>query len=294
MKTEFFTLCPLCQGREFSLRYDLSNLKVFQCRACSLVFLNPYNPPSEMSAFYQNHEARVQANSRLASYYSYLGGSRTEKFFDETLVRLKPYLSGDRAALLDIACGNGHFLSRAKQKGWEVRGLDSSAENSRSAWENHQITVAVSDFGGYRTNERFDCVSLWDFIEHVPDPRALLAKAGSFLKPSGVLLVATPDHFSLINFLADLIHLLSFGLIKKPLQVLFVPEHILYFTDRTLKKMLEENGFEIIRVIKTGTDIDRYQTSPLFNWTARILLLMSALFHWQNRIVVFARKRNSN
>ena len=247
-----------------------------------------------MASLYQNDETRTQANPRLATYYDHLAGSRTEKFFDTALDTLKSHLPAANASLLDMACGNGHFLSRAKRKGWKVRGVDSSRENSRWARENLQIHVDVSDLTDYETSERFDCVSLWDFIEHVPDPRALLMKAGSFLKPDGFLLLATPDHFSLINFLADFIRLVSFGLIKKPLQVLFVPEHVLYFTDRTLKKMLEENGFEITRVIKTGTDIDRYQTSPLFNWTAKILLFMSALLRLQNRIVIFARKRNLN
>lgn len=257
-----------------------------------MVFLNPYYPPSEMVSFYRDPKAMAQANPRLATYYENLEGSRTEKFFDKSLDRLKRYLSQDGASLLDIACGNGYFLSRAKQKGWQVRGLDSSPESSRLVWGNLHVSVDVSEVEHYQSNEQFDCISLWDFIEHVPDPKTLLEKAESLLKPGGILLIATPDHFSLINFLADRIHLLSLGMIQKPLEILFVPEHILYFTDQTLKRLVEECDFEIVDTMKTGTDIDRYRTSWIFNATAKILLLASRWLCWQNRIVIFARKRN--
>ena len=291
MKEAFFTLCPLCQGKDLALTYDLKTLKVFKCRACSLKFLNPYFPPSEMISFYSDKRVMTEINPRLAHYYDNLEGSLTERVFDQSVDDLSELMPRPSASLLDIACGNGFFLSRAKRKGWNVKGVDCSSESSLAALKDFQIQVDVSDFENYRSSGSFDCVSLWDFIEHVPNPKELLQKAKAFLKPGGVLLVATPNHTSLINFWAGLFYRLTFGWVQAPLRMLFVPEHILYFDSKTLQRALEENGFEVAKIVKTGTDIDRYQTHWLFNFTAKALLFFSKIFNAGNRVMIFARKK---
>ncbi len=287
-----FTHCPLCDGKNFSLKYELSPLKVCQCPDCSVMFRNPYTPPSEMAAIYSTRQSMEGVNPRLATYYDGLAGSKTERFFDRCLEKLDRLKPGGSRSILDLGCGNGYFLWRAKRRGWAVKGIEPSEEAGRNAWEKFQIEVSRINFEAYENPERFDCVSLWDFIEHVPNPRELLRKAHSLLKPDGILLVATPDHFSLIDFLADLTYRSSFTLFRKPLELLFVPEHTLYFTDSTLRRVVEEGGFEITEVVKTGTDIDRFQTGALFNAAAKVALTFSRWLHWENRIILFAKKRD--
>lgn len=256
-----------------------------------MIFLNPYLPPAGMAKLYSSHESRSETNPRLATYYERLEGSETERFFDECVEKMGRCTSLNSHSLLDVGAGNGHFLWRAKQKGWTVRGIEPSEEDARLAREKFQIEIISQDFENYSPHETFDCITMWDFIEHVPNPKEILEKANALLKPGGLLLVATPDHTSLINFLADLIYKISFLTIPKPLEVLFVREHILYFTDSTIRKVVRESGFEIVEEVKTGTDIDRYRTSWLFNVTAKVLLILSKWFHRENRIIIFARKR---
>ena len=201
MQQALFTLCPLCQGRHFSLKYDLPSLKVFQCSSCTMTFLNPYTPPSEMVLFYSDKTSMAHANPRLSSYYENLEGSQTGRFYDQCIRKLSALIPGDGTSLLDVGCGNGYFLSRAKQQDWAVTGIEPSAENGRHAKENFNIDVAITDFESYPVGRTFDCVSLWDFIEHVSNPKEVLGKVKALLKPNGIILLATPDHFSLINFL---------------------------------------------------------------------------------------------
>jgi len=256
-----------------------------------MIFLNPYTPPSEMVSLYADRERMAQANPRLEHYYENLEGSRTERFFDHCVEKLSSLIGYDGASLLDIGCGNGYFLSRAKRRGWSVKGLEPTQKNAQTAKRNFGIDVSVTDFDHYDGKDRFDCISLWDFIEHVPNPGQILSKVNALLKPNGIVLIATPDHFSLINFLADLIYNFSFRRLKKPLEVLFVSEHILYFTDKTLRRAVKESGFSLVEEMKTGTDIDRYQTGFLFNLTAKLLLIFSKSLRWENRIVMIARKK---
>lgn len=257
-----------------------------------MIFLNPYLPPAGMTRLYSSQESRLEGNPRLATYYERLEGSETERFFDACVEKIRGWTTPHSSSLLDVGCGNGHFLWRAKQKGWAVKGIETSEEDARSAREKFEIEVTSQDFENYPKGETFDCIAMWDFIEHVPNPREILEKARTLLKPGGLLLVATPDHFSLINFLANFIYQISFHAIQKPLEVLFVPEHILYFTDSTVRSLVKEAGYEIVEEVKTGTDIDRYQTSWFFNVTAKFLLALSKWFHWENRIILFARKKD--
>lgn len=256
-----------------------------------MMFLNPYTPPSKMVSLYSTKESLVQTNPRLSHYYDRLEGSRTERCFDEYVDRVSALIPNDHPFLLDVACGNGYFLYRAKRKGWAVQGVETSREAAESAREKYGVEVTTADFLSYDSETRFDCVSLLDFIEHVPNPREILRKARSLLKEGGILLLATPDHFSFINSVASMAYRTSFSAFRRPLEILFVPEHILYFTDQTLRKLVEEGGFKILEVIKAGTDIDRYNTSRLFNWAAKTALLISKWLHWENRIIILAQKK---
>jgi 2-polyprenyl-3-methyl-5-hydroxy-6-metoxy-1,4-benzoquinol methylase len=243
-----------------------------------------------MAALYESRDALREHNPRLASYYERLPGSRTERFFDESLERLSDLTGKKQGSILDVACGNGHFLWRAKLRGWSCKGIETSAVQAREARERLGLEVVSQSVEEFSNGEAFDCVTLWDFIEHVPNPRDILAKVRSWLRPGGMVLVATPNHASLINFIAAAMFRCSFGRVRMPLETLVVPEHVLYFTEKTAARLLEESGFKIREIVKTGTDIDRYETDMLFNLTAKALLAASKLLRWENRVVLFAER----
>jgi SAM-dependent methyltransferase len=88
----------------------------------------------------------------------------------------------------------------------------------------------------------YDVVTMWDLIEHVPDPSATLAACRRLLAPGGILVASTPDAGSLPAVL--LRHLwLGFRC---------VDEHIYFFTRRTMRRMLEKAGLEARRFFAVG------------------------------------------
>lgn len=287
----FFHACPLCQQKNLVPKFSLRSVQLFQCRSCSMMFLNPYVSPEQLARIYENQQKLTEAHSRLSSYFQNLEGSQTEKFYDHCLEKISSWIPGPTRSLLDIGAGNGYFLWRAKQKGWSVKGIDPSVENSQFAREHFQIQITPASFENYAAEGLFDCLTLWDIIEHVPDPLGMLQKAYSLLKPGGILLIATPNHDSLINFLAEASYCFSLGVFQGAMELLFVPEHILYFTVRTIRPAVEHSGFSILELSKTGTDIDRYHTSIFFNQAAKMALRLASWLHWENRLVVIARKR---
>lgn len=285
----FFGQCPLCDRKQLRARYQVDSVKVFQCVSCKLLFLNPYLSSQSMLRAYASTEAMQLTRQCLGHYYDHWEGSQTEKFQQWILDTIGRFRSP--GSLLDVGCGRGHFLSLARRLGWKVQGLEPAQEHAEygKRKEGLEIVSAPMEEADFEA-QRFDVISLWDVIEHVHDPRMTLAQLSRWLKSRGLLLLATPNHDSLLNFIAERIYLFSGGLLKKPLSFFYVPEHILYFTPDTLRQLVEGCGFRVLKEIKTGTDIDRYKVSKKVKWVAKVLLGLARLLHAENRVVMICEK----
>lgn len=289
MEWNFFDQCPLCGSKRFGPQFNLDTVKVSQCTACRLSFLNPYLSPTSMAEVYSTTRAMQQANPFLGHYYGSLEGSQTEDFYLQILKHLAVLQPG--GSLLDIGCGRGDFLSRAKEFGWRVSGLEPAQEHAQYGIEKlgidiQRATLEEADF----EKASFEVITLWDVIEHVPNPRNTLHRLSQWLKKDGILLLATPNHQSLPDFMATAVYLLSGGLIQRPLTYFFVPEHVLYFTAPTLRSLVRRCGLQPLQEIRSNTDIDRYATSSLFKVSAKILLFLAKVCRAENRITLICRK----
>lgn len=285
----FFEKCPLCQGIKFRKRFDLGSLKVFRCQSCGLQFLNPYVAPKSMVEVYASTEAMQEANPLLGHYYDLIEGSPTERFYRQVLKKLQPFKGG--GSLLDIGCGRGHFLSLARESGWKVKGLEPAAEHAQFGRAKLGIEIQVATLEEARfEKESFDAITMWDVIEHVPNPYETLNQVSRWLRKGGILLLATPNHESLIDFLATAILTFSGGLIQRPLTYFFVPEHVLYFTPSTLRQLVRRCRLNPLREIQSGTDIDRYAVGAFVKITARVLLKLASLCRAENRMTLICQK----
>ena len=288
-----FEACPLCGASRESFQnwfaYDL--VKVAECSSCGFRFLNPYLPSESMIKIYSSHQSMAAANKKLEKYYEDFEGSETEKGFQHSLKMLEDL--GAQGSLLDIGCGRGKFLDLARSRGWQVAGIEPGEEHTLYTKEKLKIEVTKTSLEAAQfPAERFNVITLWDVIEHVADPKDVLKKVRSWLRPGGLILLATPNHQSLLNFLARRVYVLSGGRIKKPLAYFFVPEHVLYFTPVSLRQLVKECGFVPVREMQTGTDIDRYSVTPLVKLTAKALLPLAKLLRSENRMVWICRRSN--
>jgi SAM-dependent methyltransferase len=94
-------------------------------------------------------------------------------------------------ALLDVGCGSGAFLARMRGLGWQVAGVEPDPAAADAAKRVHGIDVEtdLARFG----DRRFDAITMHHVIEHLPDPRAELARIARHLSPHGRLVVVTPN-----------------------------------------------------------------------------------------------------
>ncbi len=140
--------------------------------------------------------------------------------------------------IFDIGCATGIFLDEARRRGWQAAGCDVSAfgveQARRRGIDAHQAD-ATQAFEACR-EARFDAISLWDVIEHLPEPAAVIRTAAAHLRPGGVLALSTGDLGSLCARLTgSRWHLFN------------LPEHLFFFTRASLRGLLEACGLRVVR-----------------------------------------------
>jgi 2-polyprenyl-3-methyl-5-hydroxy-6-metoxy-1,4-benzoquinol methylase len=100
------------------------------------------------------------------------------------------------------------------------------------------------------SNGEFDVITSFEVIEHINNPREDTSHIYNFLRKGGLFYLTTPNFNCYLRF-----HL------KADYNVIVYPEHLTYYTKRTLKKILREQGFKAVKVLTTGISITRLKTS---------------------------------
>jgi 2-polyprenyl-3-methyl-5-hydroxy-6-metoxy-1,4-benzoquinol methylase len=243
--------CNLCGGDSAEPYLELNGLTIRKCPGCGLLYVNPRPSPEALKELYTAEYFSNQDNCFKGRYFGYVdyAGNRGEitDSFRPRLERIEAVLDGRRGRLLDIGCALGYFLHLAAQNGWQVYGTDVSAAAAASAAgvPGASVFCGPVEAAGFAPGS-FDAVTMWDVIEHLPDPAATVRHANKLLKPGGVFALVTPDAGSLAARL----------LRSRWPEFRRIEEHIYFFSRGTLAALLKKHGFEVVRVEGAGRIFD--------------------------------------
>ncbi len=291
MRKAFSAICDLCGSGNIRPLYNFKFSKVARCLNCNLIFTNPQTTEEEMKRIFSSKELCNKLFPELKNYDECFEKEKSSvaRTYNQILKEIETYKKKGR--LLDIGCGRGEFLDRARKKGWEVYGLDFSQPSAHYAKKHFGIEVLVSNFEKANFNENFfDVVTMWDYLEHTKKPSLILEKAAKSIKKDGILVVASPNLDSLLEITAKFIYRISFGKVEMPLAKQYPFTHHYHFTLETLAKYLEKCGFKIIKVIKENTHLERLNLTFLNKLVLAFIFRLSKLSARQNRMIIFAQK----
>ncbi len=197
---------------------------IVQCTRCWLVFQNPQPDPAAVLAAYEEVVDERYAEEREGRVHT----------FRRALRELEEYAAPGR--LLDVGAHLGVFIEVARAAGWEAEGIEPSRwAVAEARARGIPITCgALAEFDA--APGTFDAVTMWDVIEHLPDPLAELRRAHELLRPRGTIAISTMD-------------------VEAPIARLlgrrwpwYMEMHLIYFSRRTLARMVETAGFEVLNV----------------------------------------------
>lgn len=239
--------CPVCEqddrGR-FKNYYD-GGQKLYRCLNCG--FVADYPGPGASTVILSYEEGPFEWGG-VESPWLYPGRERAlEDIADRIL------LGGGHGKLLDVGCGDGHFLTICQRKGFDCHGVeDSKALAEHAARAGAQIVQ-----GRYRSDmfegSSFDVISFIQVIEHIPDPRSVIRIAHRHLRAGGILCIEVPSRTAPHFLLYQSSRIKWF--IDPPRGV--ISNHVNYFHPASIRYLTQAEGFEEIS-LTTGRWAAKY------------------------------------
>lgn len=95
--------------------------------------------------------------------------------------------------ILDIGAGTGDFVKTCSKQNWVAYGIEPN-ENARNLAKKKGCNI-YSDYSNL-INEKYDVITLWHVLEHIPDIENELKKIKTLLKPNGMIIIAVPNFIS--------------------------------------------------------------------------------------------------
>ncbi len=226
--------CALCGGERFLPALSCEGFAFVRCARCGLVQRNPQPTSEAVSARYRERHGDDYLDYELSNETAFL--------------RLQNLALADigfdreaRGSFLDVGCATGALIAELRGAGWRTAGVELCAQSADYARRERGLDVrptaierAGLEAGG------FDVVHASHLIEHLNDPRSFVREARRILKLGGTLLVATPN---IAGFQARL-----FASAWR--SAIF--DHLYLFSKRTLRALLESEGFRVERTATWG------------------------------------------
>lgn len=200
--------------------------QVVRCNICDVVYLNPRLKPNVIIESYAEGDDEsfiAQDAMRIRTFEKAL--RHLAQKYDISLTKTK---------ILDIGCAGGAFLKAADNLGMSTIGIEPNRWLCEYASSRYKLDARPGVLADHHfPDNAFDVVTLWDVIEHVPQPEAELREIYRILKPGGILVVNYPDYRSM------------------PARILgkkwpfWLSVHLTYYTPKTMRKHLTEVGFAV-------------------------------------------------
>jgi 2-polyprenyl-3-methyl-5-hydroxy-6-metoxy-1,4-benzoquinol methylase len=278
--------CAICCETGFLFWFRTEFGSIGRCRKCRQV-LRIDRPTREAHV-----DLHRSANLHLTPYATLTEAAVAELRFYNAFLDLLP--NGSGKSILDVGCGVGEFLQLASKRGFQAVGIEPAeplrmlAQKAAPEAKIHSGDLESAAF----PPESFDCVAIWDVIEHLVDPRGALVFVHQLLKPGGYLGIATINHASLMYGIYHAWRRTIPQLARHFGPMLFNPFHTYYFTKKSLATLVGTTGFEIVEHRGYEFPLSRLAVSGTIKAGMRGLYLLQRLCGLEGEQYLFAKKRS--
>lgn len=225
IKDEFLArrdcICGSNDGREVFIK---QGFKFIICGCCGFLYVNPILKEEVAAEFYKNE----------ASWFEVLENPVQSEMdtlkFSYGLGVMEEYIKA--GSLLDIGCGNCGFLELARKNRWSCTGIEFNLKALEIAKVKGLDVVNYDINAPHFDNKEFDAVTLWEVLEHVSRPRAMIRRVNQLLRPGGLIFILVPNRDSLLNLM-----------LREKSNTFTGHCHINFFNAGIMNRVLEEEGF---------------------------------------------------
>ncbi len=218
-------LCPICSAQA-KAEAELGHAWVMRCRSadcrCGFPALKEEQNGDDAATIHRAERAAGDVDSPDLVFEQVLG----------YLQRSGCIRSG--WTLLDFGCGAAGMYPIATRMGLGYTGVDIDPLERSEVLKRYGIKL-FDALASIPSGERFDVITMFESIEHLPRPRETLSALRELLTPGGVLYLSTPNSLCLRARLQ-----------KERWPNYVTRSHLFYFTERSLRKLLRQSGFSSV------------------------------------------------
>lgn len=229
--------CPICGEKSFSKVYkapyfrgDNEQFQIVECQSCKLWLTSPRPADDELAPYYETGEY-ISHNNKKEGLIDWLYHLVRSYSLGKKLGLINK-LNLSKGTLLDYGAGTGHFLKAARENGWQVEGVEPSAEARQVATIENDLLLADPDH--FQWTGAYQAITLWHVLEHLPKLQEHMRNFSAVLAPGGTLVIAVPNHES-----ADS------KFYGASWAALDVPLHLYHFKKANLRELAEQHGLHL-------------------------------------------------
>ena len=242
--------CYLCKSNSIRERpgivRDNNQLRVLECNDCGLVFLSSFEHIQD-----SHYEQSRMHGDELPNVADWLIESEADD--ERRLNFLKPKLI--RNELLDFGCGAGGFLSKAAYFAANVAGVEPELRLQNYFNElGLKVYTTLGDL--FASGSKFDVITAFHVLEHLPDPRSILSQLGGLLNSDGQLIIEVPNSDDALLTLFECEPFMRFT---------YWSQHLFLFNYRTLSDLVRQAGLKILWI----KQVQRYPLSNHLHWLVK-------------------------
>src|SRR5258706_1308642 len=233
--------CPVCSALDFRAIYDdardpitLDCFRVVECSSCRAAYTIPR--PASLDRYYPSHYRAY--GPFVTRVLSTLYGLRVSHW-----ARLKP----EGASVLEVGCGPGLMLAAFRRRGWRVFGIERTETAAETARQTLGPDTIATSMEGLPADARFDLIVLFQVLEHIGEPVALLREYANLLAPGALLIADVPNFSSWQSRFAG-----------SKWMHLDVPRHLVHYTPDSMRHTLKCAGLTLSALSFTSFEHDPY------------------------------------
>ena len=184
--------CILCQGNDFKLISEKDSkskgeLIVCVCNACSMVSQNPIPTEEQVEQYYAT-EYRQDYKQVFEPKLKHVYRAGNLAFYRLGFLTKNNVTSGK---MLDVGAGGGEFTYVSSQLGFDSAGIEPNIGYSNYARDKYQANVKTGQLAD--VDGKFDVITMFHVMEHIPDPVKTFKKLYDLLNEDGSLFIEVPN-----------------------------------------------------------------------------------------------------
>ena len=259
-------------------------MRALRCADCGLVYMDERMRPQDLTAFYD----------RMGDIYDFYTYDERSAIEDKAAIVEKYAGTAKRGRFLDIGCARGDLLNVLRDKGFDCYGVEISRGAVEIGRTQHGLNLYAGTLDEARYPEGFfDWVSAGDVVEHLQAPAEMIAEISRILTPGGRVIIEVPSEATIFRRVARALYRLSGGRVRGPLDKLYNPFHLSYFSPKSMRRALENAGLKVVHMYSKESYTTRHgkqAAAGLKRLPIRALVALDRLLGTGAKLVVCAEK----